>query len=109
MGNPHRGDIEISLDGRPHTLRYTLNALAELAERFAIKQLSDFEKLNDLGVADLRYLLWLGLKKHHADLTERDVGEMEMDLTDVGARIGAAFSASLGGGAPAPEENSEKK
>lgn len=115
MVNPNRGDVEILLDGRPHTLRYTLNALAELAERLEIERLSDFENLGELGVGELRFLLWLGLKKHHPELSEAQVGDMDMDLAEVGTKIGEAFSASLAGSrtfaveAPAGDEGDTKK
>src|SRR5262249_59512631 len=34
MPNPHRGEIEACLDGRPYTLCLTLGALAELEHAF---------------------------------------------------------------------------
>ncbi len=30
MANPHAGEVALTLDGRPHTMRLTLGALAEL-------------------------------------------------------------------------------
>ena len=32
MANPHRGEVEITIDGQPHVARLTLGALAELEE-----------------------------------------------------------------------------
>ena len=81
MGNPYAGEVTLMLDGKPHTLRLTLGALAELeaamgedtllalVERFEQGRFSSRDVLA-LIVAGLRGGGWQG---EAADLTRADI------------------------------------
>lgn len=100
MANKHRGYVEIELD-KPRTLRFDLNALAELEEAFDIP----LDKIGTLFTgkrlaANVRKLLLIGLKHEDESLTEKQVGAMidGWSLSDITAKINEAFGASVGNG-----------
>lgn len=72
--------ISITLsDGIPRTVRFTLNALAELEDRYGSVQAA-FDKLEkENSMKALRCILWAGFIHETPDLTEHEVG----DLIDV--------------------------
>lgn len=67
-------------DGKERTLKYTLNALAELEERYGTVE-EAFKKLESNSIKAVRCILWAGLM-HDKDpntgrsLTEDEVGEL---------------------------------
>jgi hypothetical protein len=64
MANPYRGEVSLSVDGEPRTMRLTLGALAELEARLdsgsLIELIGRFET-GSFRVADLIALLAAGL------------------------------------------------
>ena len=83
MANKHRGEVEISIDGKPRTLRFTFAALESL------EQAAGFESVADLGVALdrfsfalLRKMLWAGLLHETPDLKAEDIGNPDGALLD---------------------------
>ncbi|MDO5647986.1 gene transfer agent family protein [Paracoccus sp. (in: a-proteobacteria)] len=93
MVNPHRGEVQVILNGQPHVARLTLGALAELetelqadgflalAQRFETGRISSRDVLAVL-VAGLRGAGWQGAA---ADLFTADIG---------GGPVGAARAAA---------------
>lgn len=73
MANKERGYVAIELD-KPRRLRYDLNALAEIEEGTG-KPLTELNQGN-MGVRDIRLILWAGLVHEDPNLTQRDVGAM---------------------------------
>jgi hypothetical protein len=71
MANPWRGDVALVIDGRRHTLRLTLGALAELEEGLAEQSLmalvERFEG-NTFSSRDVLALLEAGLRGGGANL-----------------------------------------
>lgn len=67
--------IEVELD-KKRTIRYTLNSLIDLEERFgSITEV--YEVLGEnISMKDLRFLLYVGLKHEDKELTEEEVGEL---------------------------------
>lgn len=93
MANSARGEVEIILDGKPHAMRLTLGALAELEERVSSGGLAALAERFESGVfssADLIRLLGAGLRGAGTAVSDEDVGRMEVAGGVVGAaRAGA--------------------
>lgn len=87
--------IKVMLD-RPRTLRYDLNALALLEERYG-----DLDKaLNAFNTGSpraLRFLLYAGLVHEDGDLTEAGAGALfaMADIRDLGQAINEAVRTGL--------------
>jgi len=63
-------------DGKERHLRFTLNALAELEEKYGSIE-EAFERVEkNSSVIALRFILWAGLIWEDPDLTEREVGDL---------------------------------
>jgi len=81
MVNPHRGEVELILNGDPYVLRLTLGALAELEEDLEAKDLFSliqrFES-QSFCTRDLMALLLAGLRGGGADLSARDLAHAEI-------------------------------
>ncbi|MEM7176576.1 MAG: gene transfer agent family protein [Pseudomonadota bacterium] len=102
MANPHRGEVTITLDGKPRVMRLTLGALAELEARLDCQSLialaEKFEQ-GEVSTAELIALIAAGLKGAGAPMAEADVAEAEIEGGAVGAMraglalISAAFQA----------------
>lgn len=69
--------IKLTLnDGIERNLKYTLNALAELEDRYGNVQAA-FDKLEkENSMKALRCILWAGLIHESPDLTELEVGNL---------------------------------
>ena len=57
MANPLRGEVEITLDGRPHVARLTLHALAELEEALEARSLVALVERFETGAFSSRDVL----------------------------------------------------
>ncbi len=93
--------IKITLnDGVERELKFTLNALAELEDRYGSVEAA-FAALDKNSIKALRCVLWAGLLHGNPDLTEQQVGSL-IDLTymqTLMSTLGTAFEASM----PAPD------
>ena len=94
--------VKITLtDGVEREIRFTLNAMAELEDRYGSVD-EAFKQLDNNSIKALRCVLWAGLIHEDPALTEQRVG----DLIDIQYMAGlmeslsAAFEADM----PAPEE-----
>ena len=69
--------IKITLtDGIPRTIKYTLNALAELEDRYGSVEAA-FDKLEkENSMKALRCILWVGFLHESPELTEMEVGNL---------------------------------
>ena len=69
--------VKITLnDGKERTIRFTLNALAELEDKFGSVQAA-FDKLEkEHSMKALRAILWAGLLHESPDITEQEVGNL---------------------------------
>ena len=90
-----RKPITLELD-KPRVLRYTLNAFAEMEERYGSVQeaLNMVEKNNMKAII---FMLWCGLMHEDELLTERQVGNM-IDITelqDISDKMGLAMQGDM--------------
>ena len=84
-------------DGKERHLRFTLNALALLEEKYGSVEKAFEEVQKSNSVIGLRYLLWAGLSWEDAELTEHDVGNL-IDIgymSDMMEKLGIALDDSL--------------
>jgi hypothetical protein len=84
-------------DGKERHLRFTLNALAELEERFGSTEAAFSKVENESSVVALRAILWAGLLWEEPDLTEFDVGNL-IDInymSEMLSTLTAALSADM--------------
>ena len=82
MPNPQRGEVEIIINGIPHTLCLTLGALAELEQAFASDSLIDILERFQTGkvrARDLILILKAGLRGGGQQASEEDVAEMKFE------------------------------
>lgn len=76
MANPERGEIEIAVDGKPYTLKLSMNAAAVLQSRHGKTVGALMQEAMALDFVAIRAIVWLLLQKHHAAdfKTEEQVG-----------------------------------
>lgn len=102
----NRGSSIVLDDGKVRRLKFDLNALCELEERFetidkALNAISTNPKMKDI-----RYILYLALAHEDEELTEKQVGNL-ITISNIGKvveALGNAMSDSL----PEVDEDEEK-
>lgn len=62
-------------DGVEREIRFTLNAMAELEERYGSVDAA-FKALDSGSIKAARFVLWAGLMEAQPDLTEKQVGSL---------------------------------
>lgn len=95
MANKQKAIVEIELD-KTRTLRFTLNALAEIEDKLGVP-LSKLGEV-DLGIKAAQVMLWAGLLHEDETLSLKQVGDM-VDLSNleyVQKKIGEAFALATG-------------
>jgi hypothetical protein len=90
-------EISITLnDGVKRTLRYDLNALAELEDLYGSADAA-FKKTEKGSIKTLRDVLWVGLLHAEPNLTSHDVGAL-IDINDMQGivdQVGLAIGADM--------------
>jgi len=79
MANALKGEIELVIAGKPYTLCFATNAIAE------VEQLLGGESIGEIAqrIAKVEYqraLLWAALQKHHSGVTLLAAGELMDDF-----------------------------
>lgn len=89
--------IKITLtDGVERTLKFTLNAMAELEDKYGSVDKA-FEALDNGSIKAVRCVLWAGLIHAEPNLTEQEVGNL-IDIQYMQTlmeSLGSAFEADL--------------
>lgn len=92
-----RKDTSITLsDGVERHLKFDLNALAEIEDKFGTVD-AGFEELDKGSIKAVRFILWAGLVHEDENLTERQVGSL-IDiqyLQDIMQSMGDAMQKDL--------------
>jgi len=105
MPNPHRGEIEARLDGKPCTLCLTLGALAELEHAFGHEDmlaLAERFQSGRLSARDAQRIIAAGLRGAGHDIDDAAVARMQAEggaagYVDIVARLlTATFGVSDG-------------
>ena len=89
--------VKITLtDGVERTIKFTLNALAELEDRYGSVD-EAFKQLDNNSIKAVRCILWAGLIHEDPELTEQQVGNL-IDIQymqELMASLGEAFDADM--------------
>jgi hypothetical protein len=83
-------------DGVKRKLRFTLNAMAELEDKYGSVD-EAFELLEKSNIKALRFILWTGLMSDSPELTEMDVGNL-IDIQymkELMETLGTAFGSDM--------------
>lgn len=77
MANPEKGEVEVIVNGKPYTLKVSMNAGAILQHRHKKSVGALMREATDLDFVSIRGLVWLMLQKYHAKefATEEKVGD----------------------------------
>lgn len=102
--------VKITLiDGVERTIKFTLNAMAELEDRYGSVE-EAFKQLDNNSIKAVRCILWAGLIHEDPDLTEQQVGNL-IDIQymqELMASLGDAFDVDMPEAEKLPE-NTELK
>ena len=117
MPNPHRGEIEARLDGKPHTLCLTLGALAELESAFGHEDmlaLAERFQSGRLSARDAVRIIGAGLRGAGHDIADEAVARMQADggaagFVDIVARLLTATFGAASPSAPDPSALPSRK
>ena len=112
MGNPERGEVRVTVAGVDYLLRYTTNAICTLeasTHERAIPFMKRFAN-QDVGMADVRVIVWAGLLDHQPDTTLEDAGAVIDAARREGVSLvepvmeafGLALAEMTGGNPPRP-------
>ena len=102
--------VKITLtDGVERTIKFTLNAMAELEDRYGSVE-EAFKQLDNNSIKAVRCILWAGLIHEDPDLTEQQVGNL-IDIQymqELMASLGDAFDADMPEAEKLPESTEPK-
>ena len=102
--------VKITLtDGVERTIKFTLNAMAELEDRYGSVE-EAFKQLDNNSIKAVRCILWAGLIHEDPDLTEQQVGNL-IDIQymqELMASLGDAFDADMPEAEELPESTEPK-
>lgn len=98
--NAMKGEAEAKLaDGRTIKLAFNVNAWVAIEEQLDLTMPEILEKIasNKASLAIQRAIMWGGLRKHHAEMSLEDAGDVMVEAAE-------AMRAGLEGGAARAEE-----
>lgn len=100
---------KVNLGGRVYTLRYDLNAFAELEDKYGSVE-EAMKKLETGSLKAVRTLIWAGLIHEHEELTEKEVGAQITPgaLEELSEALNAAMTEAMPDSKKAPEGNEKK-
>lgn len=93
-------------DGVEREIRFTLNAMAELEDRYGSVDKA-FDAMQDGSIKAARCVLWAGLLHNDENLTEKQVGDL-IDLSCLD-QIMSGLNGAMGADMPKEDVNGEKQ
>ena len=91
-------------DGVQRELRFTLNAMAELEDKYGSVDKA-FEELDKSSFKAIRFILWAGLTDSDPTLTEQTVGSL-IDITEL-KNLMKVLTESMGADMPEPSDEAQ--
>jgi hypothetical protein len=78
MSNSHLGKIDVRVDDKIWSLKFSINALCALEGELGSGQAVDIQRLigESPSVSTLRTLFWAALQEHHAGVSKEDAGRL---------------------------------
>lgn len=101
--------VKITLsDGVEREIKFTLNAMAELEDRYGSVEAA-FKKLDENSMKALRCVLWAGLIHEDENLTEKQVGNLidVQFMQSLMQSVGEAFQADMPEQPEQPEQTDQ--
>lgn len=89
-------------DGVTRELKFTLNALAEMEDRYGSVE-EAFKQLENNSIKAIRFVLWAGLLHTEEGLTEQQVGNL-LDMQSLEELVGSISGAMENDMPPAEEQ-----
>ncbi len=76
MANPERSEIGVTIGGAEYTLRFSTNAIVALETETGERAIPFMKRFadQDVGIADVRVIVWAGLLDHQPDTTLEAAG-----------------------------------
>lgn len=106
LNDVKRKPIYINLKGEEHEIVFSLEAFAELEERYGTVD-DAMEEINKGKIKDIKFFLWTALLHEDNPLSENEVAKA-IDIRDL-KEIVANVMKALGADAPAsPDQNPNK-
>lgn len=110
MANRTRGEVEITIEGRPYTLCLTLGALAEIEDALGVESSDKLgDRLKGIRMRDMIAILGALLRGGGHEVNDADVARLQVDLPRAGTWIQNVFAAAgWGDGAENPPKPARK-
>lgn len=83
MANPHKGEVDLDIDGATYKVSLSLNAMCELEDAFGrplLAVISDLQAAQadptKMRISTIRTLVWGALQDHHHDVDIKEAGRL---------------------------------
>ena len=83
MANPLKGEVAFDVEGKSYTLRIDFAAMAKiegLTEKTFPEFAAQFSDASKIKVSDVILFFWVGLSRHHPDLTRDQAADLMQDM-----------------------------
>ena len=76
MANPERSEVAVTIDGTDYLLKFSTNAIVALETETGERAIPFMKRFadQDVGMADVRVIVWAGLLDHQPDTTLEAAG-----------------------------------
>lgn len=106
MANPHKGEVVLQREGGPLTLRFDVNALAELEDLLDASCAVIISRMaSDMRLNLLKALVWAACREHHPEVTLKEAGRIIQDVSVPAAE--AAVTEAVRRAFPDPTEDGQ--
>ena len=119
MANPERSEIGVTIGGAEYTLRFSTNAIVALETETGERAIPFMKRFadQDVGMADVRVIVWAGLLDHQPDTTLEVAGAVIDAARHEGVSLvepvmeafGLALVEMTGGNPPRPARSRRTK
>lgn len=103
MANAHKGETRMQVGAEEYTLKYDLNAMAEIQDRLEVTGMEAvLDELEKMDFKTIRMLLWAGVLHQFMDehdnptISERKVGAWDISMVQAAEYIAEALKKSMG-------------
>ena len=119
MANPERSEVAVTIDGTDYLLKFSTNAIVALETETGERAIPFMKRFaaQDVGMADVRVIVWAGLLDHQPATTLENAGAVIDAARHEGVSLvepvmeafGLALVEVTGGNPPRPARSRRKK
>ena len=119
MANPERSEVAVTIDGTDYLLKFSTNAICTLEASTHERAVPFMQRFadQDVGMADVRVIVWAGLLDHQPETTLEAAGAVIDAARHEGVSLvepvmeafGLALVEMTGGNPPRPARSRRKK